>query len=185
MKLFKKALGLSLCGAFLSINLTCFNSNAATLTRSTDNDPVANGYSGAYYNMNYYNGVSGAYNGDLRLSPVIVNDNANYSWCFPTISVPKTSCNVQLSVYLNNANFTDPNAQYIFKVRSSDSSASYGTNIGSINQRYAYGGWNYISSNVNANSGKYNIYASEVMVVSSTGSSKQLGADGLIVTVTY
>lgn len=35
------------------------NASAATYTRSTDNDPVASGYSYDAYNMTYYNGMTG------------------------------------------------------------------------------------------------------------------------------
>ncbi len=185
MRLRKRMAISCLCGFLIGGSCLGLNTNAATFTRSTDNDPVASGYSGSALNMSYYGGISGSYNNDMRLSPVINNDLATYSWLFPTMAIPKTSCTVTLQVYLNNANFTDPNAQYIFKVRSSDSTASYGTNIGSINQRYAVSGWTTISSPVYANSGKYNIYSSEVMVISSTGSAKQTGADGLIVTANY
>lgn len=174
-----------LCGLLIGGSCVGLSANATTFTRSTDNDPVASGYSGSAYNMSYYSGISGSYNNDMRLSPSINMEHAQYSWNYPTMAIPRTSCNVKLQVYLNNANFTDPDAQYIFKVYSSDSGAAYGTNIGSINQRYAVSGWTTISNTVYANSGKYNIYSSEVMVVSSIGSTKQLGADGLIVTASY
>lgn len=165
-------------------NLTA---NASTITRSTDNDPVATGYSYDVNNMTYYNGMTGSYNGDMRLSPSINDDSAYYMWIYPIISFIDSSCYVSLNVYLNHASFTDKAASYDFEVLPVEGSAGIGRSIGTINQKYAPAGWSSISKNINCYpdpSGPH-IISRNVSVHASSGSYKQLGADGLQVTVTY
>lgn len=185
MRMRKRMVAFCFCSVLIGGSCTGLSANATTITRSTDNDPIADGYSYQCYNMNYYNGIAGAYNGDLRLSPSINGSNASYTWFYPFIGVNKTSCNVKLEVYLNNANFTDQNASYGYEIMPMEGTAGVGTTIGTINQKYAAGGWSTISKNVTSYPGNSYVSSRYVYVNASSGSNKQLGADGLKVTVTY
>ena len=56
---------------FLSIQLFLCSPeiiNATSTSRLIDNDPIVSGYSGSYHNMTYNSGLSGSYNGDMRIS---------------------------------------------------------------------------------------------------------------------
>lgn len=161
------------------------SASAATYTRSTDNDPVASGYSYDAYNMTYYNGMTGSYNGDMRLSPSIYDSNAYYTWVYPRISVAKQSCTVTLDIYLNHADFTDPSASYYYEIMPIEDLSGAGSIIGTKNQKYAPAGWSSISKNVTRYPNQANITSRLVSVNASSGSYKCLGADGLKVTVTY
>lgn len=185
MRMRKRMVAFCLCSVLIGGNCAGLSANATTITRSTDNDPIADGYSYQCYNMNYYNGIAGAYNGDLRLSPIISGSDANYRWFYPGITVNKLSCTVQLDVYLNNANFTDPKAQYYYEVNPIEGTAGVIANIGEINQNYAKPGWNSLVKTVSSYDGRTRIGSRFVQVIASNEPNKQLGADGLIVTVTY
>lgn len=101
--------------ALLCANYVSLSVNAASFSRTIDNDPIASGYSYDAYNMSYYNGMTGSYNQDMRLSPSIYGSNAYYTWIYPTISIASQTCTVTLNIYLNHADFTDPSASYCFE----------------------------------------------------------------------
>lgn len=174
------------CFSIISFTtISTMTANAVTYTRSTDNDPVASGYSFDAYNMTYYNGMTGSYNGDMRLSPSIYSGDAYYTWIYPTISFAQSSCTVTLDVYLNHADFTDTGASYYFEAQPIEDLSGAGRTIGTINQKYAPAGWSSISRTVTRITGETYIRSRLVSVDASSGAYKHLGADGLKVTVTY
>lgn len=181
----KRMAAFCLCCFLIGGSCVGLSANATTITRSTDNDPVASGYSYDCYNMTYYSGMPGSYNNDMRLSPVISGNNAYYSWFYPGITVNKLSCTVKLDVYLNNANFTDPKARYYYEINPIEGTSGVMANIGEINQNFAKPGWNTLVKTVSSYDGRTRIGSRQVSVSASNEPNKQLGADGLIVTVTY
>lgn len=150
--------------------------NAISYSRLVDNDPIASGYSFVSNNMNYYGAISGSYNNDMRLPPLLNGLTAYAFWKFPPMSHAGTSCSATLGVYLNNINFTEPHAAYSIEIDNSSGGYDY---MGSIDQYYAASGWNYIHKTVNAYS--YNNYIScgSVLVESRTSGNVQLGADAV------
>lgn len=173
----RKILSLPIAVALLTTHITGVSANAVTSSRLVDNDPIASGCSFNYGYMTYYSGISGSYNNDMRLSDLSIRNDANAEWCFPVIYTSVKSCNVTLRVYLNHANFTDPEAVYLVKTQPDSS-----TIIGTIDQKYAIGGWNELSKTISKS--KYiEIYS--VSVGSSYGTYKQLGADAINLEISY
>ena len=174
----------------LSIALLCANYvglsvRAASISETIDNDPIASGYSYDANNMSYYNGMTGSYNQDMRLSPSISGPNASYTWIYPSISIASQTCTVTLNIYLNHADFTDPSASYYFEKKPIEGLTGAGDIIGTKNQKYAPAGWSSISKSVTRLSGETYITSRLVSVRASSASNKRLGADALQVTVTY
>lgn len=151
--------------------VTVLSANALSANRLVDNDPVASGCSFTYGYMTYYSGVSGSYNNDMRLSDLTTQNHANATWHFPTIYTSAKSCKVTLDVYLNHANFTDPEAIYLVRTTSTSNAI-----IGTIDQKYAQAGWNELTKTISQST---YINVSSVSVGSSYGTSKQLGADAI------
>ncbi len=99
-----------------------------------DNDAV--GYpcsNGSYGSWTYRSGYSGDQNGDDRLAR-----NDSYRWYHWDYDYSYN--NPELSVWLNNSDFTNPAANYFIK----NSSGHY--SVGDINQNTAPGGWSYIGA---------------------------------------
>lgn len=171
--------------ALLCANYVSLSVSAASISRTIDNDPIASGYSYDAYNMSYYNGMTGSYNQDMRLSPSIYGSNAYYRWIYPTMNVASQTCNVTLNIYLNHADFTDESATYYFEKKPIEDLSGVVDKIGTKNQKYAPAGWSSISKSVTRYPGETYITSRLVSVNASSGSYKQLGADALQVTVTY
>lgn len=148
--------------------------NASTYSRLIDNDPTSSsGNSSSNSGFSYISGGS-CYNGDARIASS-GNSSSFYHWIHPKISLGGVkTVTVNLQVYLNHANFTDPSAKYtVYKNGAS-------LTVGYINQNTAAGGWNYKSASSNDFTGLW------LVGVSPSGlSGYQTGADAVNVTYTY
>lgn len=173
----KKFLLLPIALTIVSSCITGISANAVTASRLVDNDPVASGCSFTCWDMTYYSGVSGSYNNDMRLSDLTTQNHANATWHFPMIYTSVKSCKITLNVYLNHANFTDPEAIYGVKTKPTSSAL-----IGTIDQKYAQAGWNVLTKTISQDT---YINIDSVGVGSSYGTSKQLGADAIKLEISY
>ena len=157
---------------FLSIQLFLCSPeiiNATSTSRLIDNDPIVSGYSGSYHNMTYNSGLSGSYNGDMRISST--GTDSFYRWRYPVIEVNSIHCVVTLYVYLNDVNFTDPYSRYdMMTYPIEDEGAGYYDTLGYINQNTAPAGWSHINSAINAYSGQSSIFSSAIDVLHSNNS---------------
>lgn len=174
-KLFLIPIAFSFIGAFINIK----SAYATGPDFIVDNDPILSWQGGAYDNMTYYGGVSGSFYNDMRLSPSISGSNAYYKWTYTVVNYGYTSGSLSLGVYLNNANFTDPYAEYIVENFSGGPESS-GTTlpVGHINQNTAPAGWTTISCTMTSYYDN-NISSGFIQVRASSGSYKQLGADAI------
>ena len=172
---------------FLSIQLFLCSPeiiNATSTSRLIDNDPIVSGYSGSYHNMTYNSGLSGSYNGDMRISST--GTDSFYRWRYPVIEVNSIHCVVTLYVYLNDVNFTDPYTRYdMMTYPIEDEGAGYYDTLGYINQNTAPAGWSHINSAINAYSGQSSIFSSAITVLHSNNSGYQMGADAVEVYAYY
>ena len=93
--------------------LTSINANASYYMYTIDNDPPQ-GSPYTYYQTNLsYQTAYGSYNGDMEISGYLgsgINYGAFYG--FPTVSPPINVTSSSLQVYLNHADFTDPQARF-------------------------------------------------------------------------
>lgn len=176
-----KLLSSILSTCLLLCSITPLKTNATSYARLVDNDPINSGYSFSCYNMNYYSGLSGSYNFDARMSPMLNNLYAYAYWYFPPIVNSGTSCSATLGVYLNNANFTEPHALYCIGIDNNNHMEV----MGEINQNYAASGWNYLHKTVSAYSTNNYISTGYVFVDSHTSGNVQLGADAVSLNVTF
>ena len=172
---------------FLSIQLFLCSPeiiNATSESRLIDNDPVVSGYSGSCNDMTYYSGLSGSFNGDMRLSSTGIN--GSYRWNFPSIKVNSTHCLITLYYYLNNVNFTDKQAKYMMMTYPIEGEgAGYMGFLGYVNQNNAPAGWWHIYTSIDAPYGFNSISSSCVSVSHSSTAGVQLGADAIEVYAYY
>lgn len=137
MKKVKKIVGLSsfvLVGALILSNLNGNSANASTIGELLDNDNGAlNSSQNAYTGTWTHEDLSGDYNGDDRVN---TSGSGSYYWKFPYQSGYKT-----LSVYLDQAKFTNPDAVYILQ----DSTGNYSATYGEVNQNLAPAGWSAVN----------------------------------------
>ncbi|MEG1411061.1 MAG: hypothetical protein RSB77_05965 [Bacilli bacterium] len=153
-----------LCLVFSSIPITAF---AATTTIDNDTNlgsPYYNrpyGYSTPNYTTNGWQYRKAGYNGDSRLLSS-GKANRNYNW-----AIERSYKNVNIQVYLNDTQFTDPRAEY--SVMTSNNKYSY-TILKKLNQHLAPGGWNTV--------GNLNVNGALSLELTSSGSGNT-GADGI------
>lgn len=175
--LLKKLIASTLALSIISISTITVD--AATLTRTIDNDSIASGYGNKNENNAYWYITSNSlYNGDARITSS--TSNSDYSWTYPSISASNvSSCKCTVQAYLNHSDFTDTSAAYYVQLWQYTS-----VRIGYINQDKAPSGWSTISrSSITPPGGR--AYSSTYSFVSpSGGSGKYTGADAIKVTIT-
>lgn len=164
----------------LITNFTSATVNAASVTKTIDNDTNVSGYSNYNGNSAFsYITASYLYNGDARIASSSSSNNY-YEWHYPSIFAEKTSCTCKVQAYLNHSNFTDTSASYYVGL-----AQTMAYRVGSINQNTAPSGWTSISRNFSSVP-EGNFFSSTYASVHASGASgKYTGADGLKVTITY
>lgn len=130
--------------------------------------------------MTYYGGLSSSYNNDMRLSSNY--GDSMYQWKYPSISMNRSNCNLQLGVYLDNANFTDEKAKYtIMTYPIEGEGAGYAAEVAILDQNSAPSGWSYVYAQISAPQGKNSIVSKGVWVRRSNMANKKIGADAISV----
>lgn len=114
---------------------------------------------------------SSHYNNDARIA---LSKTGNlYGWTMHKDGLK--SSNPEIKVYINDARFTCPKAQYVYYAYSSSGSQTAYLQV-QINQNTAAGGWNYIGT---ASAGAIGKRVSHVTVTPRETASGYIGADGV------
>lgn len=171
--------------AVCTVGMTASATTSATLT--IDNDSIASGYGNNDVRSAYtYMTADSLYNGDARYTSSS-NSNCDYYWSYPPLgSTNPKYFTIHIGAYLNHSRFTDDGAKYFVRYHP----YTY-KKVGTIDQNYAPGGWNYrsVSGVKSLNlvaTGETAGYSSCDAYVEPSGSSgKYTGADGLKVWFTY
>lgn len=142
-----------------------------------DNDTNDTSYGNSSYGSWSYITNSGLYNGDARIISSSPHNNC-YQWIWPTY-VKSEPIYATLSVYLNNANFTDPAAMYTLY----ESVGFVEHNVGTLNQKYAAAGWTSFSLVTLDYSSIDGYYRTYYAAVNTSGDSGQTGADAIRITL--
>lgn len=177
-KIKKKLTSLVAITSAISITTVSFlvsiSVSAATYSRLIDNDPTSSSGNSSYSSGFSYMSSGSCYNGDARISSSNYSSNF-YHWIHPKTTLSPTSVTVDLKVYLNHSNFTDPAASY--SVYRNGASLP----LQCLNQNTAHSGWNSISTTTGNNFTALWFVA----VMPSGKSGYQTGADAVDVRYVY
>lgn len=154
---------------FILTFLLFMSFSASALEYTIDNDD-AQGYSNTRYGYDTYMQYSYLYLGDARRQET-GHELTYYRWVYPTYT-KAGKMNVQVSVYLNHNDFTDPQASYA--VHCHDGFHQ----IGFLNQRTAPGGWSVFPTKVFTSNQHETDYLS---LQSPSERGYNTGADGVII----
>ena len=173
-KSFVRLIAACISGAIIGSTVG-ITADAITVSHVIDNDPLASTGNTSYSSGFSYMTGSNCYNGDAQIASS-GNSSYFYHWVHETTTLggPKT-VTVNLMVYLNHSNFTDPSA--VYSVYQNGGALT----VGKINQNLAAGGWNTLSSVTAANFTQLKM----VCVDPSTYSGYYTGADAVDVKYYY
>lgn len=176
---------LSMVMIFVMIASMCITSYAYTVAESyiIDNDDDDDENMGFYNDNEGFSWFSAArsYNSDARICDIEDSPNSTgnyYMWGYDEY-FRSSRVFIELSVYLYNANFTDPSATY-FTIDTGNYSE---VEIGTINQDLAATGWNVIGTKYTSSSGSHGF--SSVFVTPSDNIGESCGADAIDVQLGY